>query len=141
MENALFSKEIANGMLKRQRVLILIYMMIWIALFSIRRSDVDLLMWVTQVVFSADILADWLRLEWLRVRHEDTYSQLHQHFLNDIGQNSPAALAGILDAFVGYESAKSAAGVILSSTDFQVMNPELSKRWDSVRRDLKMDEA
>jgi len=44
-----------------------------------------------------------------------------------------------LDAFVEYESAKSAAGLLLPTKIFDEINPELTKRWEQIKKELKMN--
>ncbi|MCD6335444.1 MAG: hypothetical protein J7M27_08950, partial [Candidatus Latescibacteria bacterium] len=94
---------------------------------------------ITQLVFSREILTQWLKLEIQRFRHERTFEQLHSHFLHEIGEDSPRAIANVLDAFVAYKAAKSATGVLLSTRVFRKMNPALSKKWHQIRQELNMD--
>lgn len=138
MENALFSKEIANKMLVRKRWVIGFYIVVWLFAFALRHNNLALITWITQLVFSGEIIAGWLKLECLRIRHEQTYEQLHAHFLHGIGSDQPRAIANVLDAFVAYESTKAAAGIMLSSKIFKDINPELTRRWDQIKQDLKM---
>ncbi|MEH2223151.1 hypothetical protein [Nostoc sp.] len=136
MENALFSKEIASKMLGRKRVIILGYLLGWFFAFSLRYDNLQLLMWITQLVFSAEIISEWLKLEILRFRHERTYEELYYHFLHKIGQDSSRAIANVLNALVNYEAAKSNAGILLSTKDFQELNPILSNRWKKICQEL-----
>lgn len=138
MENALFSKEIAGKMLVRERWVIGFYIVIWLLAFTVRHNDLALITWITQLIFSGEIIAGWLKLECLHFRHEQTYEQLHAHFLHGIGGDQPRAIANVLDAFVAYESTKAAAGILLSSKIFEDLNPELTGRWNQIRHDLKM---
>jgi len=138
MENALFSKEIALRMLSRKRIIIFGYLLTWLIAFSLRYDNLELLTWLTQLVFSGEILTEWLKLEILRFRHERTYDELYSHFLHRLGQDSPCATANVLNAFVTYEAAKSTAGILLSTNDFQKLNPTLSNRWKQICKELDM---
>ena len=139
MENAYFSKEIAAAMLRRRRIVIGGYLVAWLLAFSLRHSDVTVLTWVTQLVFSGQIIVQWLNLEVLHLRHEHVYDKLHTYFLHEVGEDSQRAIASVLDAFVSYESAKSSAGLMLSTNVFQKLNPSLSEKWNRIRKELKMD--
>jgi hypothetical protein len=139
MENSLFSKEIAAEMLCKSRFVTAGYAIMWLVAFTWRHNNLDMLISITQLVFSGEILAQWINLELLRSRHERTFEQLHTHFLHEIGQDSQRAIATILDAFVEYESAKSSAGLLLSSKVFEKLNPTLTSRWEQIRKDLKMN--
>ncbi|MEC4806937.1 MAG: hypothetical protein SAJ12_15650 [Jaaginema sp. PMC 1079.18] len=138
MENALFSKEIASRMLIRKRLIISGYLLVWLLVFSLRHNNLDLLTWITQLVFSSKILAEWLKLEVFRFRCERVYNELYSHFLHKLGQDSSRAIANVLDAFVSYEAAKSNAGILLSTKNFQKLNPTLSERWKSICQKLDM---
>ncbi len=139
IENALFSKEVVASMLCSKRIITSGYVAIWVLAFALRHNNLEILTWITQIVFSGAIIAQWMNLEVLRFRHENTYEQLHSHFLHEISENSPRAVATILDAFVAYESAKSSAGCLLSSKVFNKLNPEITKKWDQIRQELNMN--
>jgi hypothetical protein len=139
LENALFSKEITARMLQTKRFVVGGYAVAWLLAFTLRHNNLELLTWITQLVFSAEIVDQWLKMEVLRSKCEQTFDQLHAHFLHGIGESSAAAVATILDAFIMYESAKSSAGIKLSTKIFQKLNPTLSKEWEKIRRDLGMD--
>ena len=126
-------------MLCRSRVITAGYLIAWIVAFALRHNDLDLLIWITQLVFSGEIIAQWLSLEVLHFRYERTYEQLHAHFLQEAGGSSQKAIATILDAFVEYESAKSAAGLLLPTKIFNQINPALTVKWEQIRKDLKMN--
>jgi hypothetical protein len=138
MENALFSKEIASRMLGRKRIIICGYLLAWLIAISLRHDNLELLTWITQLVFSGEILSEWLKLEILRFRNERTYDELYSHFLHKLGQNSPSTTANVLNAFATYEAAKSTAGILLSTNDFKKLNLTLTKRWQQVCKELDM---
>ena len=138
LENSLFSKEVAARMLIPKRWTVVVYLSLWVLAFALRHNNLEILTWITQVVFSGEILASWLTLESLRFRHERTYDQLHAHFLHGVGDSNPRAIADVLDAFVAYESAKSSAGTLLSSMMFNELNPELTAKWEQIKRDIGM---
>jgi hypothetical protein len=137
MENALFSKEVASHMLTSIRWIVGTYLLIWFILFTIRQSDLDFLLTVTQIVFSSAVVIRWLQLEFLRYRHEQTYEALYSHFLSGHGL-SPKSVATILDAFAYYETTKAYSGIILSSKVFYKINDELTLTWQGIRSALKI---
>ncbi|MDY0281202.1 MAG: hypothetical protein RBR35_11650 [Salinivirgaceae bacterium] len=138
MENAMFGKETAARMLARKRKIIGLYLTVWFLAFALRHNNLELITWITQLVFSGEIVAGWLKLECLRFRHERTYEQLHSHFLHGIGVDQPRGIANVLDAFAAYESAKASAGALLSTKIFNQLNDGLTSKWEQIRIDLKM---
>ncbi|HEY8034869.1 MAG TPA: hypothetical protein VIF37_04695 [Methylobacter sp.] len=139
MENSLFSKEIASKMLIKSRIITGSYIVVWVLFFALRHDNINLLVWVTQLVFSSAIFVQWLNLEILRVRHESTYDQLHSHFLHKIGGDNQKAIATVLDSFASYEAAKAASGTLLSSKVFYELNPSLTRKWTQICKELNMD--
>lgn len=139
MENALFSSEVAAKMLGSKRLFISAYLVAWVFVFSFQNADLNIIIWITQIIFSGEIIIQWLSLEVLRIRQERTYEKLHTHFLHEIGGNSQRAISTILDSFVAYESAKSSASYLLSTKVFNELNPKLTKKWEQVRSELKMN--
>jgi hypothetical protein len=140
MENAFFSKEIALTMLGRKRVIVLMYVILWLLAFTFRHNNLELLTWITQFVFSGEIVFGWVKLEILRVRCQQIYDELYYHFLHKIGQDSSTAIATILNACTTYEAVKSAAGILLSSKDFKQLNQNLTNRWQKTCQELNMEE-
>jgi len=138
MENAFFSKEVASNMLFRNRAITVIYLTLLIVIFVLRHDDLDLIIWITQLVFSGEIVARWLRLEMLRVRHERVYDELHSFFLHGLGNSSNGAIASVLNSFADYECAKTSASTKLSSKTFHKLNPILTEQWKVITDELNM---
>ena len=139
MEDSLFSKEVASKMLSTKRLITGGYVALWLLAFSLRLNNLAILTWITQVVFSSEVVAQWLNLEVLRSRFEQVYEQLHSHFLYEIDANTSKTIATTLDSFVAYESAKSSAGILLSTKVFDQLNPTLTEKWSQIRQELKMN--
>lgn len=138
MENSFFGKEVARKMLPLVRIKTFIYLLVWIVILFFRQSSLDLVLWISQIVFSVDILAYWLSLEVLRSRHTRVYEDFYQHFLHNHGEENPVGKATILDLFATYEASKATAGVLLDSKIFFRENESLSKSWRDVRQKLNI---
>lgn len=138
MENALFGKEVARQMLPSVRVKTVVYLIVWLVILIVRQSSLDLVLWISQIVFSVDILAYWISLEMLRSRHARVYDDLYQHFLHNHGEENAEGKATILDLFATYESSKAVVGVLLDSKVFFRENERISKKWEDVRGKLNI---
>lgn len=134
LENSLFSKEIALRMARTVRFKVVLYTLVWLIVLYYRRTDVGWIVAASQAVFSEQVLAKWLRLEWLRATCERTFGTVYRLFQSrpDIKQFTAQAL----DAVTMYETAKARAGITLSSRIFDRLNPPLSDEWDKIRGDL-----
>lgn len=138
MENALFGKEVSRKMLPLVRAKTVVYLIIWFVILVVRQSSLELVLWISQIVFSVDILAYWLSLELLRWRHARVYDDLYQHFLHNHGEENAAGKATVLDLFATYESTKAVVGVLLDSKIFFRENAAISKKWEDLREKLSI---
>jgi hypothetical protein len=66
------------------------------------------------------------------------YQELYNFFLLKSEQNSPNEIATVLNAYATYESAKSEAGILLSTKDFNELNPTLSREWEKICNKLNI---
>ena len=134
LENSLFSKTITLRMAQSERIKIAIYVVLWLFILHNRRTDIGWIVAASQAIFSEQIVAKWLRLEWLRTRYEKTFEDVYRLF-----QTKPAVSvfrAQALDAFALYETAKANAAVALSSKHFDTLNDELSDEWNGIKTTL-----
>lgn len=138
MENSYFSKEITSEMLKKTRLLVSAYLTVWFILFTIRETELATLIWITQVVFSGEVIAYWFSQEVIRFRFESVYEQLRAFFHHATDADNSKATATILDAVISYESAKASGGILLSTNIFEKLNPRLTQSWEKIRSDLDM---
>ncbi len=136
LENSFFSKEIALRMARHERIKVAIYVLIWLLLLHNRRTDLGWIVAASQAIFSEQIVSKLFRLEWLRIRFEKTFDDVFRLF-----QTKPTVVqfnAHALDALLMYETAKANAGITLSSTIFDEINPNLSTEWDKLKEALKI---
>ncbi|MDA3838122.1 MAG: hypothetical protein PF574_03965 [Candidatus Delongbacteria bacterium] len=140
MENAFFSNSVIAKMLIKRRVIIGLYLLLWLGLFIYKIENIHFLIWITQTLFTTELVLQWVSLEILLRRYKNVYKSLYNHFLNNVGAETNVAKACIIDLFSDYEAAKSSAGILLSSKIFNKMNDELTEEWVKIRSKLKMDE-
>lgn len=136
LENSHFSKTIALQMVKTERVKISIYAILWLVCLLYRRNDLGVVLVASQAVFSEQVLAKWIRLEWLRMRFEKTYEDVYTLFQSQPPMEEFNAMA--LTAISMYETAKANAAITLPSKIFDKLNPSLSKEWDTIKVALKI---
>lgn len=136
LENSHFSKAIALRMARTERVKVVVYSGVWLICVLYRHADLGLVVAASQAVFSEQILSKWLRLEWLRIRFEKTYDDVHRMF-----QSKPATQgfkAMTLESLGMYETAKATAAITLSSKLFLKLNDELSAEWEQIKAALSI---
>ena len=62
-ENTYFAKKVCKEMLKVERVRVFIYFILWFIVVSIRQVDTGLLIIITQILFSGEVIFYWGALE------------------------------------------------------------------------------
>ena len=132
LENALFSKTILQRMLRRERVTVASYAVIWMLALLNRATDLALVTAIAQVIFSEEIVSRWIRMEWLRARVERVYDDVYGAIQASGGKSSREFRARVVDYLLRYETSKSQAGLSLSSKVFDQINQELSDEWARV---------
>ena len=134
LENTLFTKAIALEMVKRERLVSGCYLILWLTLLFNRNTDLSLISAAAQAIFGEQIISRWLRLEWLRIRSENIFRELHRAFLSN---PAPHVLgAQIMEAFSTYEATKSSASIVLSTSIFDDLNPSLTQEWEDIKVSL-----
>ena len=86
LENLFFAKAILLEMAPYSRVKASLYFIVWLAVVIWRDTPLDLIATAAQVLFSEEIIARWLRLEWALNRFERIYESTYRLF-----QSFPAA--------------------------------------------------
>ena len=138
MENSFFTKHVCGEMAKNERIKILIYTVLWLIAILNRNTDLGLLLTLTQVLFSSEVIIHWLKTELLRFRNETTYDKLYALLLNKDASEDQNMTAGILDSFAFYEASKASASIKQSTKIFNRLNPGLTKQWEKIRVQLQL---
>lgn len=134
LENLHFTKNIVLMMLRWERVKVGGYAVAWLACLLWQHADIGLIVAISQAIFGEQILARYLRMEWLRIECEHLYDQTYQSFASQ--GNADAFRALTLNAVVAYEAAKAIAAIPLSSTIFHRENAGLSGEWEKIKQGL-----
>jgi hypothetical protein len=139
MENSFFGKEISAKMLVCERIRIGVYALIWFVILAIPHEGIAIVVWITQLVFSADGVSKHLSLEYLRFNHARTYDDLHNQFMHQYHQSDPnKAIPATLSSFAEYECTKARSGVLLDSSVFNKHNSRLSDEWKGICEKLEI---
>lgn len=133
LENSFFAKNVCNEMAKIERFKVLLYFCFWFIAILYRDTGLGLLLILTQILFSGDILIRWLKIEVLRAKNESIYEKLYSLFLNKVDPENKKHIGSILDAFASYEAAKSSASIKQSTKVFNKVNQNLTREWNGIR--------
>jgi hypothetical protein len=138
LENTFFTKEILLKMLTKERIKNGLYFILLVVLLVCRWTSTNWLLMFAQMLFSADLILKWIRLERFRIRASRVYAQLEQFFLQRGDADKPNDMAILLAAFTDYECAKDEAVIPLDQKIFEELNLILSKQWEETQQRLNM---
>jgi hypothetical protein len=138
LENTLFSKVILLRMLRSERIKIAVYACVWLAALLNRATDLALITGIAQVILSEQIISKWVRMEWLRARVEGVYDDVYSLIQSTRNRGSKEINARVLEYLLRYETAKSQAGISLSTAIFKKLNTSLSSEWRKTAQGLNL---
>jgi hypothetical protein len=134
LENTHFTKAIILRMCRAERIRILVYGVIWLVIVLVRATPIDVVVAISQVLFSEQLVSRFARIEWMRMKVEGLYSSTYR--LLQTGLNDRAFEAAITANMVAYESAKANAVITTPSKIFEAMNSDLSREWEEIKKGL-----
>lgn len=136
MESAFFTNAITRIMLPAERTKTIGYILIYLVAALNRSSDLEFLAIAAQALFGGEIVARWLRLEWLRFRSEQAFNNFNRLFVTRPAFTKAVTQSEALDLFSFYEATKSTAAMLLSQKVFDQHNPRLTQDWEQIRTKL-----
>jgi hypothetical protein len=131
LESSFFSKSILSEMAFRERVQIGAYVLLWLLAVLYRQTDLAVIGIVAQVVFSEQLAARWLRLEWFRSQCEQIYDQVFEQFRSKVKFD-----AGPTEVLGRYEIVKATSALSVSSRIFERKREALNDEWEGIRKTL-----
>lgn len=138
LENTLYSKVILQRMLRNERIKIGLYACAWFIALLNRATDLALITGIAQVILSEQIISRWVRMEWLHARVEGVYDDVYSLIQSTGNSSSKEIKARVLECLLRYETAKSQAGVSLSTAIFKKVDSALSAEWQRTAQGLNL---
>lgn len=128
MENTFYSKDTAQKMAVKERIVIATYLVLWLVAMIVRNTGLETIGIAAQILFSEQIISHWLRLEWFRSRCEQIFHELELLFQTD-GSLQVASI----ELLGRYEISKAASGIVLSESVFLAGKSEMDQEWQRIR--------
>lgn len=135
-ESNFFSKFIAGKMLMKSTLKALLSIVILI-ITSWIISDGDILLIITQTVFSAYVIEDTIMLAIYKLKMDKLYDEAFSEFIT-IGIKDKKQKIWLLSYAIEYEAVKAHYKVRLDSNLFSTYNPELSRKWDTIQQKISV---
>ena len=134
-ESAFFTKKVVDKMLPKNIIKISIFTIIYIVLM-IKLKNMDLLLVITQTLFSAEIIFSFIKLCYFKFQLDKVCNKFQNIFLI-IGLKNKDVNVLILDATMDYECLKSYCKISTSSKIFFENNNQWSKEWQKLLNKIK----
>ena len=140
-ENSLFAERVTHKMVKRERVKVGIFIIVFIVALMLRTTEMELISILAQTLFASTLITYYIRLEVLHFKNKAIFDCLYDIFLlhnqrtNDDNERLSAKL---LDCFVKYEAAKAYSGVKQDSNIFHKINDDVTQEWEEIKRTLNI---
>lgn len=129
-ESAFFTKRVVDKMLPINIIKIVIFTIIYIVLMM-KLENMDLLLVITQTLFSAEIIFSFIKLCYYKFQLDKVCNEFQNIFLI-IGLKNKDVNVLILDATMDYECLKSYCKISNSSKIFFENNKKWSKDWQKL---------
>lgn len=134
-ESLFFTKEISRRMIIKSCVKSFLAIVVLIVACRFVKND-EILLIVSQTVFSATLVEETIRLILFSQRIRALYDDAYCQFVTN-GINTKAQRVWLRWFCVEYESIKAHYKIRLSESIFTKMNPELSKQWECISKQIK----
>lgn len=134
-ESAFFTKKVVDKMLPKNIIKISIFIIIYIVLM-IKLKNMDLLLVITQTLFSAEIIFSFIKLCYFKFQLDKVCNKFQNIFLI-IGLKNKDVNVLILDATMDYECLKSYCKISTSNKIFFENNNQWSKEWQKLLNKIK----
>ena len=134
-ESAFFTKKVVDKMLPKNIIKISIFTIIYIVLM-IKLKNMDLLLVITQTLFSTEIIFSFIKLCYFKFQLDKVCNKFQNIFLI-IGLKNKDVNVLILDATMDYECLKSYCKISTSSKIFFENNNQWSKEWQKLLNKIK----
>lgn len=136
-ESVFFTKKVVDKMVFANIIKITIFILIYIILM-IQLENLELLLVITQTLFSAEILFYFIKLCYYKFQLDKICKEFQDiFFIRGISSNMEVLL---LDATMDYECLKSYCKIATSSKIFNKYNKVWSDEWNKLIKKLKKQE-
>lgn len=133
-ESVFFTKKVVDKMMFINSIKITILIIIYIILM-IQLENLELLLVITQTLFSAEILFYFIKLCYYKFQLDKICKEFQDiFFIRGVSNNTEVLL---LDATMDYECLKSYCKIATSSKIFNKYNKEWSDEWNKLLKKLK----
>lgn len=139
-ENSLFAQRVTQEMAKRERIKVILFVVVFVVALMFRTTEMELISILAQTLFASTLIPAYLRVEVLHYKNKAIFDCLFDIFLfhNKPTENDERLSAKLLDCFVKYESAKAYSGVKQDTKIFHKINLEVEKEWEEIKRNLNI---
>lgn len=134
-ESLFFTKKIVDKMIPTE-ILKTCFLLIIYIILMIKIENLDVLLIITQTLFSAEIIFSFIKLIYYKIQLDKIDKEFENIFFV-AGLNSKKSKTFIIDTTMDYECLKSYCKISISSKLFRKYNIQWSKEWDKLYQKIK----
>lgn len=134
-ESSWYTKKIVDKMLPTSIMKVCLLIVIYLVLM-IKLKNIDVLLIITQTLFSAEILFSFIKLCYYKFQLDKINKEFENIFFVLTSENNSSNTM-ILDATMDYECLKSYCKISISSKIFFKNNKSWSKEWKNLLKKIK----
>lgn len=133
-ESVLFSKNNSKIMLFKQTINLFVDIIIWLTIILLFNNK-NLILCITQCVFSSEILIDYCKLLYFHFKSKELYNKTYILFVTNKYNNSKKDQ--LLQYVIEYECLKSYSHILLSEKSFIKNNFNWSTEWNNLKKEIR----
>lgn len=135
-ENTLFTWKVTEEMVKKERVKVIFYILLFILLMLINGININFISIIAQTVFTTGLIVNVIKLEILRSSCKQLFNEFRQVFLNNGTKNNKTVSATLLQLVFQYETTVASMGILTSTKVFDRINSKVSLEWKKIKENL-----
>lgn len=133
-ESTLYTKKITEKLMYKNLIKTVVLIILWIIIIT-RVTNLEIIVLLTQIIFSADVLLDLIKNIYYHVNVNTIFDKFYKIFVTD-GYNAKDAPA-IIEYVMEYECLKNYCHIVLPNNIFDSERIQLEKEWEEIRKNIK----
>lgn len=136
-ESTLYTKKNTEKMIKDKLVKVIILVISWVILIT-KIENVELILLLTQILFSTDVLLDLLKIIYYHINVSVIYDNFYRMFVTNKYEKKNIPI--IIEFVMEYECLKNYCHITLSNKIFRKERAEIEKIWNAILDDINNKE-
>lgn len=133
-ESTLYTKKITEKLIYKNLIKTVVLVILWIIIIT-RIKNVEIIVLLTQIVFSADVLLNFVKNIYYHYNVNIIFDKFYKIFVTDGYKEKGAPI--VIEYVMEYECLKSYCQIVLPNSVFDSERIQLEKEWEEIRKNIK----